>query len=99
MNTDPTVRTMQVFYVLTSGVDDTASTVTLTITNFKNPISTALMSGFQISTKDSKSNLIDQSVATLPMANPMTTVATMDSPSFSFQSSITATPATTFSVA
>ena len=46
MDTDPDVRTMTIPYVLNSGIDDTSTLVTIYITSFKNPISTALMSGF-----------------------------------------------------
>ena len=99
MNTDPTVRMMQVYYTLTSGVDDTSTAVTMAITNFKNPISTALVSGFQINTKDSKGNLIDQSSSNLPMANMMDTLASMSAPSFTFSSTYSSTPSSTFSVA
>ena len=59
MNTDPDVRTMSITYTLISGVDDSSSAITLVITNFKNPISTAIASGFQIITKDSGQILID----------------------------------------
>jgi hypothetical protein len=44
---------------MVSGADDFTTPITFSITNFKNPISTALVTGFQLSTMDSKGNLID----------------------------------------